>query len=120
MNTRRSMATEVTLDILSGLPNPSWSLDSDQEAALSPLLEASLAQPETGQTSEPQGLGYRGFIVREENSPEMRVYEGIVWVAGRTYPDPERELEKNLLRTAGANLDEDLMAFVTKELEREK
>ena len=114
------MVTRVTLDILSGLPNPSWALDSDQEAALSSVLQASLARPEAEHTTEPEGLGYRGFIVRKENSPTLRVYGGKVWIEGHNYSDPDRKLEKDLLSTAGSDLNEVLRAFVSKELEREK
>ena len=71
------MPAIVTLDIYSGVPNPSWTLSDDQVQEL---------QRKIGRTSgaEAQGgslpvLGYRGFIIRpveSEHAPGPRV-EGL-------------------------------------------
>ena len=67
------MPAIVTLDIYSGVPNPSWTLSDDQVQEL---------QRKIGRTSgaEAQGgslpvLGYRGFIIRpveSEHAPGPR------------------------------------------------
>ena len=65
---------EVELDILSGMPNPSWMLTKPQERTLMRASPYRSKAMHIGDSStENLGLGYRGLIVRrtkpDEDSP---------------------------------------------------
>jgi hypothetical protein len=54
-----SPGAKIELDLFSGQPNPSWSLDERQTRHLR-LLHEQRSEP-AAQVPEPPGLGYRGF-----------------------------------------------------------
>ena len=109
------MPAIVTLDIYSGVPNPSWTLSDDQVQEL---------QRKIGRTSgaEAQGgslpvLGYRGFIIRpveSEHAPGPRVegleasHEG----AEESVLSGIPEAEDFVLSTAGEAVDAELTRHV--------
>jgi hypothetical protein len=71
---------QVTLDVFSGQPNPSWELTAEEAQELSRRLTRSTR---TDQAPTAQGLGYRGFLIanpeRKSGVPaEVRVFAGIV------------------------------------------
>lgn len=73
---------EAQLDIYSGRRNPRWSLSDSQIQELSQRI----ANQPDAQPIEPPGLGYRGFIVRNNaRDPrlpsELRVYNGVISAA---------------------------------------
>ncbi len=115
------MLLEVVLDIFSGRPNPSWVLPHPLEAELVARLEALRPAP-AEDVPEPPGLGYRGFIVQAPLDSKflapVRVYRGMVQRASEKYVDPERQLERWLLDTAGLSLEGNLEGMVRRELER--
>ncbi|MCS7479851.1 hypothetical protein ACFFQW_18970 [Umezawaea endophytica] len=56
---------EVELDILSGMPNPTWILSGEHERELVDRIAADPAQLSPAATAEEQfSLGYRGLLVR--------------------------------------------------------
>ena len=114
------MPVEVELDIFSGLPNPTWVLNQEQEAELLSRLHALQPTPEK-YIPEPPPLGYRGFIVLSPAGPNssepVKVYGGVVQRAGGEYRDPRRALEKWLLGTARSAIEANLKVAVSKELE---
>ena len=64
----------VTLDLFSGRPNPTWTLSGRQARELRgrmagspPLVQAA----RTGPTAEPSRLGFRGFVVHEDEPGEL-------------------------------------------------
>lgn len=57
----------VTLDVFSGRPNPSWSLSVQEERELARLLSD---LPPTEERVVGNGLGYRGFRI---TNPEQRL-----------------------------------------------
>jgi len=62
---------DVELDIFSGMPNPSWRLTKQQEAALYEMLRAEPTQLSPAVTTEKRlCLGYRGVIVRRVKTDE--------------------------------------------------
>lgn len=72
-------AVEVLLDIYSGRRNPRWPLSASQIEELS----GRIARQADTEPIEPPGLGYRGFIVRNNaRDPrlptELRVYNGVL------------------------------------------
>ena len=86
------MSTTVTLLLFSGRRDPSWELTAGEESALAERLADVLP------IVEPQHLGYRGFLVQ---SPERRV---VIYA--------NAELERFLLETGRAHLDEAVIAAV--------
>ena len=111
---------EVELDIFSGNPNPAWTLsDADSAHFLEKLALLPAASPAEFATN----LGYRGFIVRRANATEssvVRIQRGRVHVlrAGKDlyYSDPQRDLERWLLRTGQLFLDSTIFGIVETEL----
>jgi hypothetical protein len=73
---------QVTLDVFSGRPNPSWVLSSEEEQELTKRLAG---LPRTDRPPVAEGLGYRGFLItnpeRKSGVPaEVRVCNGFVMV----------------------------------------
>lgn len=102
------MTATVTLDVFSGLPNPSWTLSTSQYADLQSRVAPLRAGVfETG--FEPAEWGYKGLIVSAPNAPTVRIIAGVEAKAaylqfeGRssTLIDPTRQIEQWLLQTSG-------------------
>lgn len=53
---------EVELDISSGMPNPRWTLNANETSRLVETLRSQGSQVQSMQ-DQPNGLGYRGFVV---------------------------------------------------------
>ena len=86
-NPPRTSPVEIELDAFSGRPNPKWTASPERAASVSRALSslsAAQARP------EPDHLGYRGFIVRQDGL-RARVYGGYVHVTAngntRTFVD---------------------------------
>jgi len=80
------MTTMVTLDIFSGLENPTWYLDGKAEQDLDGRI-ASLKMASGGRPASGGALGYRGFIVEKQAAPgrvasRSRIERGIVDYGG--------------------------------------
>ena len=68
----------VTLDILSGRPNPHWAMEASECATLLERLDA-LPPADGAAVPDPPGLGYRGVvIVRPDGKEPVRLFGGIV------------------------------------------
>jgi hypothetical protein len=112
----------IELDIFSGRPNPTWSLDDEQAAELLASFKALAAS--ASQETFFDGLGYRGFrIAGLRGYDEVRVRgeivetrQGSAW--SRRY-DQSRSLERFLLETSKAHIDDDLYRRIASEIERE-
>ncbi|KYK28760.1 MAG: hypothetical protein AYK19_05555 [Theionarchaea archaeon DG-70-1] len=115
---------QVELDIFSGRPNPYWDLTPQEAAEFLNLFRTLPERKVEGHIRE--GLGYRGFLVREkggsiEGYDEILV-SGEVVVARwdkklRQFTDKDRMLERWLLRTGKSRLDEDLYQHIFSEIE---
>ena len=102
----------ATLDVFSGMPNPSWTLSADEGAKLEAWVEA---LPPAADIVEPPPLGYRGVIIDGGTSAlagPLTVYRGTVTGPTGTRADPDRALEMWLLDTADPPLDADLRDLV--------
>lgn len=109
----------VELDILSGLPNPTWVLTANeaesvagQLAALRPVASRSLSGH----------LGYRGFIVQmKDPTPArlIRIQNGTVEVSQGTvttcFGDEGRQLERWLLQAARPHVNPELFRAAERE-----
>jgi hypothetical protein len=118
----KATTVDVELDIFSGNPNPTWTLsDTERAHLLGQLAGLPAASPAEFDTN----LGYRGFIVRMTNATEtsvVRIQRGKVDVsaAGRElyHGDPQRGVERWLLRTGQPFLESTLYGIVEGELSR--
>jgi len=118
--------TGVELDVFSGRPNPTWTLEP---ALASDLLDRIARLHSTIQAVEcPQNLGYRGFIVQYLDAGSnviqtVRACGGIIEVTNATgsmyYVDPQKQIELWLLASSASAqppLPEDLAAQIVKEI----
>jgi hypothetical protein len=93
----------VELDAFSGRPNPRWELDH----ASSDTLRALVAGLDVagGQSAEPAGLGYRGFIFTDA-SGRSRAFKGHVIRPDVVLADPSLRVERFLLDRLPPGLQE--------------
>jgi hypothetical protein len=119
------MSVIVTLDMYSGLPNPTWELNEAQVRQLKELLAEN---KEVSHLRSPAGLshlGYRGFVIStigEISIPKKAlVFDGILDIGESDQPnyvDHDSRLELFLLETAGTSLHEDEKGIVSLEIEK--
>jgi hypothetical protein len=109
----------VQADVLSGLPNPEWSLEAGETGELRRHFGRLRAADRPGRLSD--GLGYRGFVVfgTEGVLPgcdEVRVQGGQVVAhcggAERWYADPDRALERWLVASAEGRTEAGLVRML--------
>ncbi len=109
----------VELDAFSGLPNPTWNLSQSQCTEIEQQIDR---LPETTKESLPSepGLGYRGVIIHYENQQgvreSMRIYRGAVRSERLQLRDPDRLLEKWLLRIGQDSVDSNMQRYLQTEL----
>jgi len=110
---------QIELDAFSGRPNPRWTLPEPQGSAFMARLHA---LPPVPGAAAPDGLGYRGFIVRPEPNVEVRVYRGMVIVrrgdSSETFGDQDHALERLLLGSARGHVAEPVLQHIESELRR--
>jgi hypothetical protein len=120
-----SMSIQVTLNIFSGRPNPSWLLSESQKDALMQKLEA-IKKPTLLKPSGVLGrLGYRGFTLKSlHQSPQgaytLLVHDGIV-DAGQEEVNrvaDNRDLEEWLLDTEPGQIDKAVKDIVSSEIKK--
>ncbi len=117
------MAVLVTLDIYSGLPNPSWELSEAQARDLRDLLAQERAPSNLLSPAKSGLMGYRGFIVEsygDSSLPQaLQVFDGILdsnRLYARSFLDDNSEVESFLLQTAGDALRPQQQQFVADEM----
>lgn len=114
--TRRGAAM-VTMDVFSGLPNPTWELGADETAEMVSRWE-DLAVATAGEY--PGTLGYRGVIVEFEDGSRVWVSGGFAVDETRgqvvARADPGHTLELWLLETGRSTLDPALLESVLAEI----
>ena len=92
------MATQATILMDSGDPDPTWQLTDAQERIFKELLAAAPV-PHTTISGAYRAAGYRGLMVRDGNDERWILYRG--WIRGGvvTRIDEGRALEAALLET---------------------
>src|SRR5258708_38732904 len=83
----------VELDILSGLPNPVWTLDTADSGILHELHGALV--PSRSAPPPPPGLGYRGFCY-EVLGNRFRAHRGVIQSGRLVLADPTLSIERFL------------------------
>jgi len=71
----------VELDVYSGRPNPTWSLSADEAKTIARVLK----DLPRAASAMPEGLGYRGFVLRMSEPPgteleSVRVSAGVITI----------------------------------------
>ncbi len=95
----------ATALLFSGRPDPEWTLDAADAAALVSLLRSAPA-PAEGAAPAPPALGYRGVrLVSEASGISWTVYSGVIAEERPGSPaslrgDPGRRVERAALVTA--------------------
>jgi hypothetical protein len=97
-----SASARVEIDLFSGRPNPSFTLDPSATHRLLGLL-GSLARSD-GKAVRRDGLGFRGFAVSIQGQPEIYVSGPAVSAGSRQLMDQERVIERFLLSEMPADL----------------
>jgi len=115
----------ITLDVFSGRPNPTWVLTKEQ--GLFFLNNVSQIKPTTEnlQNYPEKILGYRGFIVDEKGDKGLplkrfEIYNGAIKAfSNDSYyilKDKDFRLEKWLLQTGYNHIDNDTFNFVKEDI----
>lgn len=115
------MKTEynITLLVLSGLPNPHWLLNTEQSAEFERLLSTLTESPDAPARFAP-GLGYTGisvqFIRPDGTAADARVHNGIVSIGTTTLVDRDRRLERWLIKSGERQAPANLLNIARQEL----
>ena len=120
-----NMMFNITLDVFSGRPNPTWVLTKEQ--GLFFLNNISQIKPKTEnlQNYPEKILGYRGFIVDEKGDKGLplkrfEIYNGAIKAfSNDSYyflKDKDFRLEKWLLQTGYNHIDNDTFNFVKEDI----
>lgn len=85
MSVSNELTLKVILDIYSGRPNPTWSLSRSPIKSLKKMLGKDYQELPRIRRRELPGLGYRGFIIINEDQLKglplaLRVFDGTVTV----------------------------------------
>jgi hypothetical protein len=112
----------IVLDAFSGRENPTWTLGDEQSREFATTFD-SLGEGDPARRIE-DGLGYRGFKVTGfRDYDELTVWKGVVQAtrAGKVVRrnDKGRGLERFLLKTSKAHLDEAVYKYVASEVEKD-
>ena len=119
------MTVIVTLDMYSGIPNPSWEISEVDAAKLSTLLAKKRTLSDSASPGSLARLGYRGLILTSTPGTgiplKLRAFDGILESSGLETPsfvDHDSELESFLLACAGSALKADELQFIEAEIQK--
>jgi nitrite reductase/ring-hydroxylating ferredoxin subunit len=118
----RQNTAGITLDALSGQPNPTWKLSSAEASDLKALLTTTTLTS-TPATSTADGvLGYRGMLIDLPDATtgaaqQWRVFNGVITGQGATWTDPQRRVERWLLRSGVGGFDNALYATISQQID---
>jgi hypothetical protein len=120
--TPKGSPMRVELDIFSGRPNPTWTLNDEETKE----FLARFGSLTAGDPQKPlyDGLGYRGSRVTGLSDYDgLTVWNGIVEArrGEKTYRwrDRKKGLEEFLLKNSKAHIDEGIYKFIKSSIDRE-
>lgn len=100
---RHGWAT-VTVDMMSGLPNPAWDLDAPAAAAIVAVWDT---LPPTEPIAYPDVLGYRGTRVHFADEWALVVTRGVAMASdGSARRDTDGALERLIITTGRGRIDD--------------
>ena len=119
------MTLIVSVDMYSGLPNPTWELSEEQFAQLKELLSTE-REPTPQKSSASTGkLGYRGLRIEAVNEVAplgfKRVFDGILDTGSSSdlnLVDADSRVEEFLIETAGSQITDDERSFIREEIRK--
>jgi hypothetical protein len=110
---------QVVLGLYSGVPDPAWTLTTEQTNELAAALAA---LTRANQSAPAGGLGYHGFTIVAPDGT-LLAYAGKVLSADSDPPyvldDPDRTIERFLLATARAHVTAEELRVVADALDHE-
>lgn len=116
------MTIAVSLDVFSGLPNPSWQLSDAEEKELNDRLASLTTTTHQRPSGVVGGLGYRGFVITNHNAAfaaagQLRIHENTV-DRGISLPNlaDTTKIENFLLSTIRAPIPTDVHTHVISSL----
>lgn len=119
------MSIIVTLDMYSGLPNPSWEISDAEAKKLNGLMAKRRMQSTATSPSTAGRLGYRGLLISSPGvgmiPKSMRAFDGILEVPSLDIPnfvDHDSDVETFLLETAGTMLKEEERNYIQQEIQK--
>jgi hypothetical protein len=96
----------VELDLYSGRPNPTWSLEESEASSILAAWEAlAPARP----IPYPDRLGYRGVVVVFDDGMRLTIADGVAQVGGAARADPDRALERLVVISGRGTVDDALL-----------
>jgi len=119
----------VTLDVFSGRPNPTWTLTNEQTFLFLNDVSQIKTTTDNLQNYPEKILGYRGFVVDEKGDKDLTlksfdIYNGAIKVVSNDssyfLKDKYFQLEKWLLQTAYNHIDNDTFNFVKEDIANRK
>ena len=119
----------VTLDVFSGRPNPTWPLTKEQSILFLNNISEIKPTTENMQNYPEKILGYRGFIVDEKGDKDLplkrfEIYNGAIKVFSNNVSyilkDKDFQIENWLLQTAYNHIDNDTFNFVKEDIANRK
>jgi hypothetical protein len=119
------MSAIVTLNIYSGVPNPTWELSDSQVAELKRRLGEAKVPTDLTSPASAGRLGYSGFqlyTVGDLSLPNSaHIFDGVLDLKdalSQNYVDADSALERFLLETAGNALTSEQREYVAAEIEK--
>jgi hypothetical protein len=112
------MTTVITLDVFSGLPNPSWQLTAVQEKELDDRIRASSTFTHSRPSGVVGGLGYRGFQIMQHvesltGPSRLFLHEGILDRGlGLANYVADSDIENWLITTSASATNDDIRQHV--------
>ncbi len=110
---------QIVLGLYSGVPDPAWTLTTEQANELAAALATLTRDNESAPAG---GLGYHGFTIVAPDGT-LLAYAGKVLSADSDLPyvldDPDRTIERFLLTTARAHATAEELRFVADDLDHE-
>jgi hypothetical protein len=109
-----SFAAYIEVDLFSGRPNPSFELRGEEASHLRALLKQ--RREAVHQTPLQLGLGFRGFLIRfdQSSAPQYRVIDDIVVKGNEAFRDPTHETQNYIVSVLPASMRASVEPLLTR------
>ncbi len=112
----------ITLDTDSGQRNATWTLSSAEIADLKVLLAAAALTPAPAARATDGALAYRGMLIDLPDATtgaaqQWRVFNGVIAGQSASWADPQRRLERWLLRSGVGGFENALYAAISQQID---
>lgn len=119
------MTVIVTIDMYSGLPNPTWELTEKDAQTLSELLQAERKPTNFKSPASVAKLGYRGIqitsVAQAVPLSISRIFDGVIETSGSdslNFVDDNSEVESFIIKTACTALSEEEVQYIQGNIEK--